>query len=229
MKFLVVEMDPDRSEFSLSKDQSRRLRKVLRYADGATISLLAAPSSTPGQGTLSSQDEIVEIQWGVPSLGLAPPLTVCMTPLKGDRLERSALSLFELGVKRLCIYRSERTQWAPTARLLRRLDLAGRAACEQSGRLSLPTVYSFETLKDCLAQTQGSTQLCFQPQAEALPGSLEGPVTIWIGPEGGFSSEELKFLASQQVQSVGLGGHILRAETAGIVASTLVLRSMSWL
>lgn len=48
---------------------------------------------------------------------------------------------------------------------------------------------------------------------------------LFIGPEGGFSPEEVRLAKENGVQIVSLGQRILRAETAAIVASTLILLS----
>ena len=51
-------------------------------------------------------------------------------------------------------------------------------------------------------------------------------IALFIGPEGGFSDEEIEEAAAVGVQPVTLGSRILRAETAAVVAATLALSAM---
>jgi len=57
-------------------------------------------------------------------------------------------------------------------------------------------------------------------RAKGLDGS---PVSVFIGPEGGFTQEEIEYAGSRGIEPVTLGNRILRAETAGIAAVALIL------
>ena len=48
-------------------------------------------------------------------------------------------------------------------------------------------------------------------------------IQMFVGPEGGFSEEEVALARSYGVQPVTLGPRILRAETAGVVAAAMIL------
>ncbi len=62
-----------------------------------------------------------------------------------------------------------------------------------------------------------------KPIKFALRDKKEKSVGIFIGPEGGFTEEEIAHLAGMGAESVTLGPRILRTETAGVVALSLVL------
>jgi len=53
--------------------------------------------------------------------------------------------------------------------------------------------------------------------------NCETRIALFIGPEGGFSDGELEVFNSRGVKSFSLGKRILRTETAGVVASAIIL------
>ena len=59
-------------------------------------------------------------------------------------------------------------------------------------------------------------------QLNSVEGGIPA-ISVFIGPEGGFTSGEVEYAASKGIVSVSLGKRILRAETAGIVASAAIL------
>ena len=58
---------------------------------------------------------------------------------------------------------------------------------------------------------------------ESLKNVVEGKINIIIGPEGGFTKEEVNMLKDIGGQIVTLGPRILRTETAGLVVASIVL------
>ncbi|MBE9486447.1 MAG: RNA methyltransferase, partial [Chloroflexi bacterium] len=60
------------------------------------------------------------------------------------------------------------------------------------------------------------------PLAEALNGFSAGRVALMIGPEGGFTEEEIAEARSRGLLPVGLGPRILRTETAAIIAAGVI-------
>jgi 16S rRNA (uracil1498-N3)-methyltransferase len=59
--------------------------------------------------------------------------------------------------------------------------------------------------------------------AESGGGKRPFSLSLFIGPEGGLTLDEIKVARSYQVQPVSLGPRILRAETAGLVAAAAIL------
>ena len=104
------------------------------------------------------------------------------------------------------------------------------AACEQSGRTAIPKLNGPKTLeafllndsdnKCCIAMLPGD-----HPKINALEGldkSFEKTraITLWVGPEGGFTDEEEQVMLAQGVTPISFGRRILRAETAVIAGLT---------
>jgi 16S rRNA (uracil1498-N3)-methyltransferase len=96
-------------------------------------------------------------------------------------------------------------------------------ACEQCGRARLPVLETPVTLVSYLGDSTPTLhRLVLEPDGEpgGLPVSLEGPVDIAIGPEGGFADDELEAFRLAGFIGVRLGPRILRTETAAIAALT---------
>jgi 16S rRNA (uracil1498-N3)-methyltransferase len=97
------------------------------------------------------------------------------------------------------------------------------AACEQCRRNRVPEVAPLVDLPQFLGGNAGDNglRLILAPEAGQRLAELPkptGPVTILIGPEGGFEEGELLAAASAGFQAVSLGPRVLRTETAGIAA-----------
>lgn len=97
------------------------------------------------------------------------------------------------------------------------------AACEQCRRNRVPGVPPLVDLTQFLAEAsaQNELRLMLAPGAERRLTELDrpaGPVTLLVGPEGGFEDGELAAAKLVGFQAVSLGPRVLRTETAGIAA-----------
>jgi 16S rRNA (uracil1498-N3)-methyltransferase len=123
--------------------------------------------------------------------------------------------LTELGVDRIVPFRAERSvvRWdeAKAARQHQRLVSIARAACAQAHRCWLPVVEPVTDVADLAGR--GAVRL----DRGSVGLSLEHPL-VAVGPEGGWSAAEREALPS----AVGVGAHVLRAETAAITAGALL-------
>ncbi|MDO8689753.1 MAG: RsmE family RNA methyltransferase, partial [Dehalococcoidia bacterium] len=115
------------------------------------------------------------------------------------------------------------------ARVTRWRDII-REAAEQSRRGRLPTLQPVATLVQACESADGLKLLPWEGDAplslrSALRKQSGRPqkVSLFIGPEGGFDPAEVEFARSCGVIPVTLGKHTLRAETAALVAASLVL------
>lgn len=97
------------------------------------------------------------------------------------------------------------------------------AACEQSGRARVPEVAAPQPLAQALAAlADGSLRLILDPVADAslsrLPVDPSQPICLAVGPEGGWSPQDLDQLQAAGFSGVRLGSRVLRTETAGLAA-----------
>lgn len=155
-----------------------------------------------------------------------PELDLIIAVVKRGPLEFAVEKATELGVARICLALTERTN-ADRVRIERLRAIAVEAA-EQTGRLDVPQVREPVKLSAML-DGWGERRLLFcdeagdaQPALEALAGAALGPWAILVGPEGGFSAGERDRLrALPFALPATLGPRILRADTAAISALTL--------
>ncbi len=102
------------------------------------------------------------------------------------------------------------------------------SACEQCGRNRLPSLSPLLDLPHYLTQPAvgNETRLLLSPhqglRLSALPRPAAG-VTLLVGPEGGFTEEEVDAARSAGFQAVALGPRVLRTETAGIAAIAAIM------
>ncbi|MBP6095909.1 MAG: 16S rRNA (uracil(1498)-N(3))-methyltransferase [Methyloversatilis sp.] len=93
------------------------------------------------------------------------------------------------------------------------------AACEQCGRNRVPDVLPLQTFAQALAHA-GGQRLMLHPEGGALLKAsglqVDAPISLLIGPEGGFDAEELAAARDAGFAAVTLGPRVLRTETAGI-------------
>jgi 16S rRNA (uracil1498-N3)-methyltransferase len=93
------------------------------------------------------------------------------------------------------------------------------SACEQSGRSKIPTIKSpigFDQISEGIKTN--SLNLLLHPdnleESSNLPNEYSGDINVFIGPEGGFSQDEVLLLKKQNCINIKLGPRILRTETA---------------
>lgn len=146
-----------------------------------------------------------------------PELCVGFAPVKADRPEWVVQKLTELGVDRIVVMHTERSvvRWdgERAASHLRRLCSVARQAVMQSRGLWLPSVEGVAGLGS-LASEPGA--VLAEPGGHPLtPAST----TVLVGPEGGWSEQEL---SSAEGRTVSLGEGVLRSETAAVAAGVLM-------
>ena len=103
-------------------------------------------------------------------------------------------------------------------------------AAKQSGRGMLPEVYDVVNLKTAIDEMK-KADLFFVPYESEDNNSLKpllkgkSPKTIsyLIGPEGGFSPEEISYIKESGVPVITLGKRILRTETASIAVTSMLM------
>ncbi len=144
-------------------------------------------------------DWIVEkaVEAGVSAIVFAPAAR-CITKLTGDKLEK---------------------------RLARWRDIIV-GACEQCGRNVLPCVSAAPSLKKALASVTADVRWLMHPGEASAPRlGAEGCVqsaAFAVGPEGGFSEEEVALARTLGWQCAVLGPRVLRTETAGLAAAVFL-------
>lgn len=154
---------------------------------------------------------------------------------KGEKIDLVIQKATELGVTQIWPVITSRSliklDGNKVEKKLERLDRIAKEATEQSGRLMVPKIKIFQSLKKMSEEVRENDWLLIPWEAEKekeLPTKklfeCQGRIIVFIGPEGGIDQKELEVF--KKYTTITLGKRILRAETACIVATTIVMYNL---
>jgi 16S rRNA (uracil1498-N3)-methyltransferase len=154
--------------------------------------------------------------------------------LKGEKMDWVIQKTTELGVTEIMPVITERSQVRATRKTGRWRKIAEEAS-RQSGRSVVPIVHEPVGLKELLEGSEPVRQgeakgfilwedggVSFNEAVKKISVSARPSIHLFIGPEGGFTKEEIALAVEKGFLVVSLGKRILRAETAALSAVTLV-------
>ncbi len=212
------------------------LKKVLRLKKGEKIALfngtgvelLATIESIGKTSALVTIDGVLEGRAESPL-----EITLVQGFIKGDKPELVIQKATELGVKKIVYYPAGRSVPAPGEsglnNRLKRWDRVAVEAAKQCGRAFVPEISASRSLRDVMSEVpDGFRVALFEegggPLEEVLKKASKktDKIVVLVGPEGGFSAEEITLAESGGFISAGLGPRILRAETAAIAVISIV-------
>ncbi|MBW3612236.1 MAG: 16S rRNA (uracil(1498)-N(3))-methyltransferase [Chloroflexi bacterium] len=219
-RFFVDPADARGERFPLPNSIARQVRTVLRLRDGDRIVLLTGDGSE-AVCRIAGDECVVEDRR--PSVGEpAHRLTVVQALLKGDGLEEVVARSTEVGVAELRLAVTERCVPRDLSeRKLARLRSIARESAEQAERGFVPTIHAPLGLEALLAPD--AVMLFERAGADPRLGELEPPTIILVGPEGGFTHDEVDRARRTGTLVAGLGSRILRSQTVAPVAAALIL------
>ena len=156
---------------------------------------------------------------------LPAPLVVVSPLPKGDRQRWMIEKLTELGVSRLLLVDTERSV-AKVWGGMPKLERAVIEASKQCRRNRLMTIESPGPWRSVLADPELSAARYIahpnesaEPRAPQMAASIDAGVVFAIGPEGGFTDEEIQAAIAASWTPLDFGSRILRTETAAIAAA----------
>jgi 16S rRNA (uracil1498-N3)-methyltransferase len=218
-------------EVELPEDEARHAGKVLRHSPGDEIEVVDGAGGRHTVRLTVVERQRVRGEVLRTARDMNEPsyrLTVGLATLKNAaRFETFAEKAVELGVSAitpLATARSERQRVRPA-----RLQNILIAAMKQSGRCRLPALGEPTELEDVLRQRGGAGLICHEAAGPEhgigarLAAGVPPELTILVGPEGGFSDEEVAHAVALGWQLASLGSRRLRAETAAITACAAVM------
>jgi 16S rRNA (uracil1498-N3)-methyltransferase len=133
----------------------------------------------------------------------------------------------EIGVKSIAFVSTDREARALTVSQLERLRRIAVSAVEQCGRSWLPPVGDGGDLRAVVSRTRDAAMplvVLDGSGAAARPAmKAGGPIAVFVGPEGGWSEEELAMFAAERLPLWALGPTVLRVETAAVAAAVILI------
>lgn len=221
------------SQIWLTAAQQHYLGRVLRLQAGDRFVAMN------GQGLWwlaalteqSAQAQILESIAAQTELPIPVTLLIAM-PKSG--LDEVVRQVTELGVSEIVLVSSQRTVLKPSAAKIDRWQRIIQESAEQSERQIVPKIYPPQSWAEALQAWNAANSTCYLCEARGnhphllnclgqLPITDDPlPMTLAIGPEGGWTDGEIELAIAAGYQPVSLGARILRAVTAPIVALAIV-------
>ena len=222
---------------AIEGSEVRHIKNVLRLKPGDKIRVFDGEGFEYDASIDRFCADRVEIKIGrkFPGTKESPvQIAVAQALLKEKKMDRLLRHLCELGVTRWIPFICDRSVPKPgEKRLSARADRWNqivKESCKQCQRSKLPEIITTLTFEDLLAYGQSCdlTIVFYENESAKLKSLMaqNSPATprkilLILGPEGGFSDQEIENARAAGCLVAGLGSRILRAETAAIAACTL--------
>lgn len=218
------------AEATLSRDQMNYLVNVLRLEPGAGVLVFNGCDGEWKAHLATASKREAKLAVGELSRTQPSPanLDYVFAPLKHARLDYMVQKAVEMGATSLSPVITQHTQ--VTRVNLERMRANVIEAAEQCGVLSIAEVAEPKPFPGWLQELAPERLVIFCDEGSdtasplnVLEKSARGPLSVLIGPEGGFSEEERRLLiARPNVIRLSLGPRILRADTAAVAVLALV-------
>lgn len=237
-RWIADEVDLGKGRAALTGAHAEHLIRVLRAHVGQEFDVVVG-TDTPHvrRARVAKLEEarvVFELREQIAAPRTLMTFTLLLSVFKFDRMEWAIEKAVELGVSSIVPVIATRTQKHLATAALKRVERWRRIAqqaAEQSRREAIPDVElpvtlerAIELAKPGIVLAESEVELSLRECLEALP--LQGTLSLAIGPEGGWTSEELGHFADAGWQRASLGSNILRAETAAIAALAIVMSEL---
>jgi 16S rRNA (uracil1498-N3)-methyltransferase len=237
--FFVAPENIFSSQVTIDEEQTRHIEKVLRLKIGEEVQVFdgcgreytVVLRAKEGRCLIGA---IIDRQTAVP-----PQVRVTLVQgiAKGDKMDTIIQKAVEVGCSAIIPVTTKYTvvqlEKDRAVQKVARWQAIAREACKQSRRSVVPEVKPVVRYNQLFSQLKGNTIILYENEdhvslrtvvQQMKSSSPEaGAVNLLIGPEGGFSEDEVNLARQYGAQSAGLGKYILRTETAGLVAASIVL------
>ncbi|MEI8174527.1 MAG: RsmE family RNA methyltransferase [bacterium] len=230
----IGSFDFSKKEIEITNPENiKQIKDILRLQKGEKV-ILSDGNGTDAEVTLNliSKNKITSI---VKKIESAPELTECMRKvnlylaiLKKENFELAVQKTVEIGVHRIIPIITERT--IKTGLNFARLEKIMIEASEQSGRSFIPILSPIMNFKEALIDgSNNQEKTIFTPPIAKNgtsskddtyePNKEATNISIFIGPEGGFTEKEIKEATEAGYNTASLGSLTLRGETAAMIAT----------
>lgn len=216
----------------LGTGDSHHARKVLRLRVGDEIALFDGTGHEWTARMVGSEGERVTVRLEreilLPEVEASLQVVLFQGLLRPERMDWVVQKATEVGVAAIHPFVSERTE-ARDGRA-QRLDRWRRIAiesCKQCGRRRLPRIEAFDALPGCPSGDGPALLLHPSPDSTPLSEFCDGlpprTVHLAVGPQSGFTPDEMQAHRRAGWRLAALGPRVLRADTAGTIAAAILL------
>lgn len=228
-RFFVARENFSDGFVKITGENARHIARALRMAEGDEIVVVDPEGIEHTSRLIKIRDELCECEILCTKRTCAEPpidINVYMAYPKGDKMETVVQKAVELGAKRIVPFISSRCIKRPAAekseKQTERLSRIAEEAAKQCGRGVIPAVCSPISFCEAVERARAAELplFCYEgEEALSLKSALNEhtsakSVSVMVGSEGGFSSEEAEYAKKSGLISVSLGPRILRCETS---------------
>lgn len=224
---MVTTKDINGAKIALTKEDQHHLYNVMRRQDNDEIIVCDYQTKIKYLCKIKNKEIIINRQLKINN-ELKYRLKLVVSLVKNDKLELIMQKASELGVQQLVIvptrYSNVKLDSAKFEKKLARWHKIVKEACEQSLRNTLMEITFVDSIKD-IGNDDYQKIVAYEKNDNKLTLNdltYHRNTLVFIGPEGGFSPEEIAFLEARGFTNVTLGQRILRCETAAIVSCGII-------
>ena len=230
MRRFPVDLLPDQpSQLLLGADHYRHIVRVLRMRVGEPLLLFDIGGRQTRAVIRSIGNEELWVETEAPVEMPTPTkrrIHLALAMPKGKKIDLVLQKATELGVNSFFLFPSKRSVSRPDEERIERkiprwkkiISEAARQCC----RGEVPEIKYESSMQTAMASMQDGTRLVLALNARSLIADFLDPayseITLMVGPEGGFTDDEIETAAQSGFVPVRFGGLVLRAETAAIAA-----------
>ena len=218
----------------ISGEEGRQLVNVLRCKKGDIFKVFNGSGCEYTVKAETFKKDIVTVKVinvSYPETEPSISLILCQAIPKGQKMDYIVQKATEIGVTEILPLITERSLKEMSLKKLQRLNKITKEAIEQSGRLKPVSVNPPLTFEQVLKIMKNDDRgIVFSSYEENTPLKLllktkefKGRIFVFIGPEGGFTEEELRLTKKYNLQIASLGPRIFRTETAGLAALSNII------
>ena len=223
---LVPPDELDKSPIEVSGDSYRHLFRARRLEAGARVRVVDGK----GRACWSTVERVDRTGAELEVVGEAPdnePERELVLMVAAPRIQRASWlveKVTEVGATAIRLINSERSPRSYGEPSLARLRRVAAAAVEQCHRARVPEITGVHACADGAdLLTDCPERWCLDPGGAAGMDAGAGPVSLLVGPEGGWTESEREDLLGLECRPWGLGVRTLRVETAAVAGSSLLL------
>lgn len=217
--------------FSLGPKASQHCLRVLRLKSGDHVTLFCGDGHSYNGTLLDSKKEATVHIHSKSALSVESPVHIHLGQglARHDRMDWIIQKAVECGVQEITpLIMTKSIVKFKEDRLEHKLDHWQQiviAACEQSGRNTLPLLHEPVAFQNWVSQSNEATKILFQPGAKQSVKDIQSTtksIQVLLGPESGLHDREIQAAHQHHFVDCHLGPRVLRTETATVAALTMI-------